>query len=188
MLRKPTQPLVDARGHLLTCIKAIVEGAEKSKKEHQITYRVAGGPPTRRLAYTLEISGTGSVTCHIVDQLKEHRMRTFKSSFSADKVIQIFQELLESRLLENVDTGGGFLPDSLVGSITVEDGISRITYYFLADEQQRRNQGFELNPSLAKMYGLLEQLTIQVMRKEGMEGSKRKTDKFEEGKNHGMAE
>src|SRR5215217_1665370 len=119
MLKKPTQPPVDPREHLQTRMRMIVEGAEKPKKEHKITYRVTGGPPTRRVENILEISGTGSVTYHMFDELKERRVETYKLSLSTERVGEIFRELLESRLLVDVDTGGGFLPDSLVGSITV---------------------------------------------------------------------
>jgi hypothetical protein len=167
MLQQPTQPPRDPRGHLLSTIRAIVDRAEEPQQRHRIIYRVSGGPPTRRLEYALEVQGSGSVTLHLVDELRGHRTRTVESKLSSAAVMDIFRALMDARLLENVDTGGGFLPDSLIGSITVEDGASRITFHFLADEQQRRNQGRELNPSLARMHTVLEQLTNQMMRKRG---------------------
>jgi hypothetical protein len=168
MQSKPTQPTQpppsDSRKHLLASINAIVDRKEKPKKEYKIIYRISGGPPTRRLEQTLEIQGTGSITCYLMDKLKgQHRMQRFKQKLPPNKVIEIFQELLESQLLENVDSGGGFLPDSIIGSITIEHGISRITYYFLADEEQRENQGKSINPSLARMNAILQGLYNQVL-------------------------
>jgi hypothetical protein len=161
--KQPTKPPLDSRKHLLASINAIVDGKEKPTKEHKIIYRVSGGPPTRRLEQTLEIHGTGSITCYLMDKLNGQRRRRFKQKFPSDKVIDIFRELLESQLLENIDTDKGFLPDSIIGSITVEHGISRITYYFLADEQQRQNQGKSMNPSMARMNMILQQVYNQVL-------------------------
>jgi hypothetical protein len=161
---QPTQPPSDSRKHLLASINAIVDGKEKPRKEHKIIYRISGGPPTRRLEQILEIQGTGSINCYLMDQLKgQKRMQRFKQKLAPDKVIGIFKELLESRLLENIETDKGFLPDSIIGSITIEHGISRITYYFLADEQQQQNQGKSINPSLARMNAILQELYNQVL-------------------------
>ena len=161
--KQPTKPPSDSRSHLLATINAIVDGKEKPTKENKIIYRVSGGPPTRRLEQTLEIHGTGSITCYLMDKLHGQRKRRFKHKFPPDKVIDIFRELLASRLLENIDTDKGFLPDSIIGSITIEHGISRITYYFLADEQQRQNQGKSMSPSMARMNVILQELYNQVL-------------------------
>jgi hypothetical protein len=176
LLNKPTQPPIDPREHLLTLIRTIVEGAEKPKKEHKITYRVTGGPPTRRVENILEISGTGSVTYRTFDELRERRVETYKLTLSSERVNEIFRELLESRLLEYVDTGGGLLPDSLVGSITVEDGTSEIVYYFLADEGQRHDQGLELPPPLASVHRMLRQLADRITLEEGVGDKKHRAD------------
>jgi hypothetical protein len=168
LLNKPTQPPIDPREHLRTRIRTIVDGAEKPTKEHKITHRVTGGPPTRRVENILEISGTGSVIYRTYDELKERRVETYRLTLSSERVSEIFRELLESRLLEYVDTGGGFLPDSLVGSITVEDGISRMTYYFLADEGQRHDQGLELPSPLASVHRVLRQLADRITHEEGV--------------------
>ncbi len=162
MQRKPSQPPLESRHHLLTNIKLIVEGKNKPSKDHKISYMISGGPPRKRLEYLLEIRGTGSVACHILDELKSQRRRAFKHRLSEDKVRELFREIIESRLLENIDAGGGFLPDSLVGSISIEYGQPKVTYYFLADEQQRHNQGLELNPSLAKMDSIFQGLISQI--------------------------
>lgn len=163
MESKPAQPSKDPRAHLLARTRAIVEGTMRPGHRDTISYRVSGGPPTRRLENVMEISGGGSVKIRRVDELASSRAQTFKSSVSPDRVVEVFRVLLESRLLENVDTGGGFLPDSTVGAIVVSDGILSITYYFLADEQRRRVQGIELNPSVSKFSSALEALGDEIM-------------------------
>lgn len=162
MHSKPSQHPFDSRRHLLTNIKLIVEGKDRPSKDHKILYKISGGPPRRRLEYLLEIRGTGSVTCHILDELRGQRRRTFKHRLSEDEVRELFREMIESRLLENISPGSRFLPDSLVGSISIEYGQPKITYYFLADEQQRHDQGLELNPSLAKMDSIFQGLISQI--------------------------
>jgi hypothetical protein len=53
----------------------------------------------------------------------------------------VFRQVQESGLLESLDTGKGFLPDSVIGSITLEAPDARLTCHFLADEQQQNAQG-----------------------------------------------
>jgi hypothetical protein len=156
--KQPTKPPADAREHILTHIRAIAEGKEKPGKEDRVVYRVSGGPPSRRLDLKLEIFGTGSMNHHLLDELDSRHTKRSKSHFSSDKVLSIFKRLVESRLLENLDTGGGFLPDSVIGSITVASGRLSKTYYFLADENQRRHQAKPLNPSLAAMLDLFQDI------------------------------
>src|SRR5262249_41701772 len=107
MNSKPAQPIKHPREHLLTLTRAIVGGTEKLGKQHRITYRVSGGPPTKRLEHTLEISGMGAVNVRHLDQLVPESARKLKSTLAPDRVKEVFRILLESRLLENVDTGGG---------------------------------------------------------------------------------
>jgi hypothetical protein len=162
---RPTQQIKNPREHLLAQTRAIVEGTEEPSKQNKITYLVSGGPPTRRIEHALEISGTGAVSVRHLDQLGAARVREVKSSLGRDRITQVFRLLLESRLLENVNTGGGFLPDSVIGAITVRDGMSAITYYFLADEQKRRFKGIELNPSVSRFTSVLEALSEEIMRR-----------------------
>ncbi len=162
---KPSQPTKDPRRHLVARAIAIAEGAQKPNKEFKITYRISGGPPKKRLDRTLEISGKGSITLRHFDELTARRVRESKSTMSIDRIKEVFRYLVESRLLENVDTGGGFLPDSVIGAITISDGLSAITYHFLGDEQQRRLRGVELNPSVASFSSLLESLSEELNRR-----------------------
>ena len=160
---KPTQPTKNPRKHLLAQARAIVEGTGKASRQHKIIYRISGGPPTRRLEHTLEISGTGAVSVRHLDELGHARARELKSTLPPNRVTELFRVLLESRLLENVDQAGGFLPDSVIGSITISDPMSAVTYYFLADEEKRRLKGIELNPSVLTFSNVLEALSNEIM-------------------------
>ena len=167
---RPTQPIKNPREHLLAQTRAIVEGIQEPSKQNKITYRVSGGPPTRRLERTLEISGTGAVSVRHLDQLVATRAREVKSTLAPERITELLRLLLESRLLENVATGGGFLPDSVIGAITISDGVSAITYYFLADEQKRRLKRIELDPSVSRFTSVLEALSEEIIRQEGQVG------------------
>lgn len=163
MASRPTQPTKNPREHLLARTRAIVQRTEKPTKQYKITYCVAGGPPSRRLEHTFEIRGDGTVTVRHVDELAQARPRELKSALPPDRVTEVFRDLLESRLLENVDTGGAFLPDSIIGAITISDGMGTITYHFLADEQKRRLKGIDLNPSVAKFSAALQALSDTIL-------------------------
>jgi hypothetical protein len=159
---RPAQPTKNPRAHLLARTRAIVEGSAKPRRQDSISYRVSGGPATKRLEHLMEISGGGSVTIRHLDELAGTRQQTVKSSLSSERVAEVFRVLLESRLLENEDTGGGFLPDSTVGAIIIGDGIVSITYYFLADEQRRRALGIDHNPSVSRFSSVLRALSDEI--------------------------
>jgi hypothetical protein len=164
MDHRPTQLTKNPREHLLARTRAIVQRAEKPSKQYKIMYCVAGGPPSRRLEHTLQITGDGTVSLRHVDELAQARPRELKSTLTPERVTELFRDLLESRLLENVDTGGGaFLPDSIIGAITISDGMGTITYHFLADERRRRLKGIDLNPSVAKFSTVLQALSDTIM-------------------------
>jgi hypothetical protein len=162
MPSQPQQPISDRRLVLLKTAQSLSEGKEKPAARHRLIYRISGGPPGKRFEQKLEIDGSGDVTLETKDGLSDERVRRAKQKIARQEIASLFTELVNSRLLENVDTGGGFLPDSMIGTITFDDGTRQVSYYFLADEQQRRQQGKDLNPSLQKMTAGLE-ATVQAL-------------------------
>jgi hypothetical protein len=124
-----------------------------------LTYRVAGGPPGKRLETVLEVTSTGQVSLEHLDELSRQRRRRTAVRIPVDEVTALFRRVRESRLLEQTDAGGGFLPDSIVGSITIAASGARVTYYFLADERQRGWQSKEISPAIATIKAALDALT-----------------------------
>jgi len=162
MPSQPQQPNAGPRLSLLRAAKALAEGSEKPSEQHRLVYQISGGPPGKRLEQTLEISGSGTVSIETKDQLLRDDARRAETKVPRRRIKSLFQELVDSRLFENLDTGGSFLPDSMIGSIRFEDGTQKLSYYFLADEQQRQQQRKDLNPSLQRMTSVLDAMVREL--------------------------
>jgi hypothetical protein len=126
------------------------------------------------LERVLEISGSGTLSLSVLDEMESKRSRKLKSRLSTDEVAGIFRQILDSGFLAERDEGGGFLPDSVVGSITVGDATSEVTHYFLADESQRQRQRVEIRPSVARVGQVLENLAGAVSAPKGTRRAARK--------------
>ena len=166
MPSQPQQPKVGPRLSLLQAVTELAEGSQKPTARHRLVYQVSGGPPGKRLEQTLEISGTGAVSLKTRDQLVRKAERRARAKVPRQQIQNVFRELVDSRLFENLDTGGGFMPDSMIGSIRFEDGTQKVSYYFLADEEQRQQQRKGLNPSLQRMTSVLDAM-VQGLSGEG---------------------
>ena len=161
---QPTRPFQDPREVLKTHLANVAAGTASNLKETTITYRVSGGPPGKRLLSILRVSGSGAATYQHSDELQGEKITRAKRTLREDETRSLFQQVHESGLLEQRDTGMGFLPDSVIGSISIESDDAQITYHFLADEQQQMSQRKEPSPPIQRLKPLLENLR-EVMQK-----------------------
>jgi hypothetical protein len=164
MSSQPTRPFQDPREVLTAHLASVAAGVASQLKETALTYRVSGGPPGKRLSTELRVSGMGDVTYQQSDELRGQRAIRAKTTLPTEEVRALFRQVRESSLLEHQDTGAGFLPDSVIGSISIESRDARITYYFLAEEHQQQSQGKEPPPSIRRLKPLLDALCERVRR------------------------
>src|ERR1700730_9056748 len=140
---KPIGYVQDPRELLRARIANLAHAPEGQLKEIALVYLVSGGPPGKRITTILRVSGAGEVTLQHSDELRKQKTVRRKMALARDEVMAIFRKVQDSGLLECQDTGGGFLPDSVIGSISLEAGDARVTYHFLAEEHQQQSQGKE---------------------------------------------
>jgi hypothetical protein len=60
-----------------------------------------------------------------------------------------------------------FLPDSLVGSITIEVDGEEATFYFLADEEDRKRQKQPVAPAIGEAIGTFSVMSNRLLKKKG---------------------
>ena len=113
-------------------------GEEELPAGMRVVYRVSGGMPHERLEHEFALTGAGRSDVRMADEL-EAAMAPQEASADLDQVE--VRELLEQigvSLDELVPRSEArFLPDSLVGSITIEVDGEAAEFFFLADEDQR---------------------------------------------------
>jgi hypothetical protein len=120
-------------------IKAIVEEKRKPDTKVKITHRISGGVPGQRYNWKVEIVGDGKVSYEIKDEMSR-KDEKYATSLPEKNIKNLLKDIRSSGLLDLSEAGGDFLPDSLVGSITLEIDGKTTTYYYLADPDQRRRQ------------------------------------------------
>lgn len=143
MSSQPTRPFQDAREVLKSHLAAAARGDAGGPRDLALTYRVSGGPPSKRLLMELRISAKGDATYEHRDEMHGKKTSRRKMVLPRDKTMSLLRQVHESGILELGDTGGGFLPDSTIGTIIIESEGSRISYHFLAEEHQQRAQNKE---------------------------------------------
>lgn len=163
MSSQPDRPFEDPREALKVRLTSIVEGLEPAARTDRVVYRVAGGPPGKRLETVTEVRGTGELKASLLDEMAGIARREKTSKLPGRETSNLMRSILESGLLDEGDTGEGFLPDSVIASITVEtDGVS-VTKHFLADERLRSVQGRELSSALRKLHPLLDRISRRAL-------------------------
>ncbi|MFX0099675.1 MAG: hypothetical protein ACFFCS_08840 [Candidatus Hodarchaeota archaeon] len=129
----------DSRPKLLELMNKIVEAKQLKEDDIKILQKVTGGPPGQRYEWQLNILGSGRVDLSIVDELHV-KQEKYSTELDEKTVINLLNEIVTSRILEIKDDAVGFIPDSLVGTITISIGDLRTMFYYLADVEQRREQ------------------------------------------------
>jgi hypothetical protein len=143
MSSHPTRPFQDARELLKAHLAAAAGGDAAQAAKLALTYRESGGPPGKRLLTVLRVSAKGDVTYQHRDELRGKKTIRRRMILPQDRTMSLLRQVHESGLLDLRDTGGGFLPDSTIGTIVIESEASQVSYYFLAEERQQRSQNKE---------------------------------------------
>jgi hypothetical protein len=143
MSSQPIRPFQDARELLKAHLAAAARGDADQPENMALTYRVSGGPPGKQLLMVLRVSAKGDVTYEHRDELQGKKLTRRKMILPKTQTMSLLRQVHESGLLDLRDTGGGFLPDSTIGTIGMESEGSQASYYFLAEEHQQRSQNKE---------------------------------------------
>jgi hypothetical protein len=177
MSTEPTRPFQDPREVLKTQVASVAEGTASQLEQTGLTYRITGGPPGKRLLVTLCVSGTGVMSYEHSDEMQGKRSTRAEGTLSEDEVKSLFRQVQESGLLEQLDAGKGFLPDSTIGSITIASADARITYHFLAEEHQQKSQRIEPTPPIRRLRPVLENLAEEMRKRSALKKASRKDKK-----------
>jgi hypothetical protein len=151
MSSQPIRPFQDARELLKAHLASAGPGAANQAGKIVLTYRVSGGPPGKRLLMMLRVLAQGDVTYEHQDELHGQKPICVKMTLPANETRSLLRQVEESGILDLRETGGGFLPDSVIGSIGIESDGAQVAYHFLAEEHQQKSQNKE---PLAPIRGL----------------------------------
>jgi hypothetical protein len=139
----------------------------------RVVYRVSGGMPEEHVEEEFRLSGSKEAESRLVDARTAEAAQEVSAELDRTETQQLFQRVASS-LDELVSRSeAGFLPDSLVGSVTIEVGGERETLYFLADEGQREGQDEASAPRMPQALEPLEETSRRLLAERGEEGHER---------------
>lgn len=162
MNSQPTTPFQSARELIKSRLAGTIRGTLYQPGKIVLQYRISGGPPGKRLLRVLRISGEGDVTYEDHDELRRRKPIRAKTTMPVSEGMAVLREVEGSGLLNLRETGGGFLPDSIIGSIGIEIDGAEVQFHFLADEDQVRSQRKETLPPIRELRIKFEALCERV--------------------------
>jgi hypothetical protein len=123
-------------------------GTDEEDDDVTIDFRVAGGAPGQRFKLALTTSARAVTACTFDDDVsRRHRVADGGSKHS-ELVASLAQQLTRSQLLSTRVVSPMFLPDTVIGTITISAGGMTRTVRFAADPDQAAVQGLTTPPEV----------------------------------------
>jgi hypothetical protein len=157
--------LMEIRKELLSKIRDIAGGKIKPDGKIKIIQIVSGGVSGERYESIVEVLGNGKASHTLKDEL-EGKTEEHSTTLTDRTIKNLFKEIHKSNLLQLKEISGGFLPDSMVGSITIEIDGAKTTYRYLADPEQRRQQKTILKQPIAIIDEAMRRVAQLTMKKD----------------------
>jgi hypothetical protein len=130
-----------------------------------VTYRVTGGAPGEQLVdEEIHLSGPGPVKARL--RTSTLAMRESSENLAAPDMTGLLLQIGEGAGELIPQSQARFIPDSIVGQISVKIDGQEASFFFLADEEQAKQQGKALPPKAAGLVGNLMRLHKRILHME----------------------
>ena len=136
-------------------------------RDIKVTYRIAGGMPSERVEEEFKLRGNGEAKEVIQDEMRSVPRKEGSANLEKSET----QDLLRQIGLGLDDlvprSEAHFLPDSPVGSVTIEVDGEETTLYFLAEEEDRRAQEKPISPQMTEAIHHLRKVSKRILEETG---------------------
>jgi hypothetical protein len=126
-----------------------------------VLYRVAGGAPEERLEEEITIAGGGVAGIVELDMMGSGQPKEASTQLDQAETLDLLRQI-EAGINDMVpESEARFLPDSLVGSVTIQVDGEETTLYFSADEDELEPQNrprTQLRQVIRSMRGISKRL------------------------------
>jgi hypothetical protein len=116
----------------------------------KLIYRIAGGLPTEQVEEEFRLYGSGKADVVVRDALKSMPIKEVSGEIDQAETRDLLQQIESGLDSLTPRSEARFLPDSVVGSITIQVGQEETTLYFLADEGERLAQAKPISPQMTE--------------------------------------
>ena len=138
---------------------------ETLTEDVKVVYRVAGGMPHQRIEKELKLSGRGKADLKVRDALKPGPAEEASGELTEAETRDLLRQIASGLDSLVPRSEARFLPDSVVGSITVEVDGEETTLYFLAEEEERVAQDKSVSPQMTKALRRIGRIRPRMLKK-----------------------
>lgn len=140
--------------------------AGRNFEKVNVLYRVSGGMPSERgIEEEFQILGRGAAAVRSTAQ--DGVSRQVEAPVSRAEVQDLYVQLEQGIESLAPRSAARFLPDSLLGCVTIEVDGKQAALYFLADEEQRREQQKPIPPAMSEAIRKISRLSADALEKGG---------------------
>ena len=131
-----------------------------------VTYRVTGGAPGEQLVdEEIRLSGPGPVRARL--RTTAAAMRKSSENLAAPEMRELLLQIGEGAGELIPRSQARFLPNSIIGQISVKIDGQEASFFFLADEEQAKQHGKELSSKAARPVDTLKRLHTRMLNIQG---------------------
>lgn len=159
--REPIEP-PEPIGPLHESLEAALTDRE-ARERLSIELRVSGGLPAQRYRYNFRASGGGELVAGIEDATRQRRSTPKAARLDDRDMQELLTAVRRSGVLNLRQDAPSFLPDTVVGKLTISDGETTQVYYFIADEAQAETQGQPPPPAVKEVVDIIYRLGGQML-------------------------
>lgn len=127
-----------------------------------VTYHVQGGSPAGQTVNDeVRLSGLGVVQARVGTPATT--MRESSENMPRDQVIELLRQIGEGADGLIPRSEAAFIPDSVVGQVSVTIDGQEVSFFFLPDQAQAEQQGQVLSPGAAAAVGNLARVHKRIL-------------------------
>lgn len=102
---------------------------------------VHGGAPSQLYSFSFLAHARGKASCQLKCQRTGRHGKQIGATLGGRRFVRLINKLIDGKVLDIEQERPRFVPDSIVGCLTISDLQTVHSIYFLADARQARAQG-----------------------------------------------
>jgi hypothetical protein len=116
----------------------------------QVRLDVSGGLKGKAYKLSMGLTEEGSLQGHWDCRVRDKKAE-ISSKVDRKRLLELVSLMEETRLFEHTQPNPSFLPDTVVGKLTISIGGQTLVFYYPADERQMGKQAEPLHPGLKRI-------------------------------------
>jgi hypothetical protein len=154
-----------AESEVVTKFRRAVERGDLG--DVRVVYRVSRGEPGERIDEEIRLSGADSASLRARDELRPSAAAEVAERLEAEEATSMYRETASALDAMVPRSEARFVPDSVVGMLTIGVGGEEETLYFLADEEQSYGQEERIVRGAPRAAGTMREISRRLRERGG---------------------